>query len=417
MSTAPLAGLRVLEFSHTVMGPTAGLLLADMGADVIKVEPGPAGDHTRKLGGFASGFFAAFNRNKRSIVLDLKTAEGQSALHRLVANADVVLENYGPGTMERLGCGYEQLAPLNPRLIYLALKGYLAGPYEHRPALDEVVQFHTGLAYMTGPVGQPLRAGASVIDIMGAVFGVVAVQAALRERDATGRGQRVGSALFESAAFLMATHMAGIAATGREMPPMPARQGAWAIYQVFATKDDGQLFIGVTSDQQWLRFLEEFDLQKLAEDPRLATNGSRVQERSWLIPKLQEAIGALSLEDVSARCERANISWAPVGKPQDLFTDVHLLAGGLLDVLMPQFGGASTVMTKLPALPVEFGTERARPGLRTQPPALGEHTAEILAAAGYTAAEIKELADRGIIVAPASATVEQAPERRRGALT
>src|ERR1700753_1579106 len=214
MSAAPLAGLRVLEFSHTVMGPTAGLLLADMGADVIKVEPGPKGDHTRKLGGFGSGFFAAFNRNKRSIVLDLKSAEGQGILHRLVRDTDVVLENYGPGTMELRGCGYEHLAPLNPRLIYLALKGYLAGPYEHRPALDEVVQFHTGFGYMNGAIGQALRAGASVIDIMGAVFGVVAVQAALRERDVTGRGQRVGSALFESAAFLMATHMSGIVRHG-----------------------------------------------------------------------------------------------------------------------------------------------------------------------------------------------------------
>jgi crotonobetainyl-CoA:carnitine CoA-transferase CaiB-like acyl-CoA transferase len=401
MSAAPLAGLRVLEFSHTVMGPTAGLLLADMGADVIKVEPGPAGDHTRKLGGFASGFFAAFNRNKRSIVLDLKSIEGQGVLHRMVRDADVVLENYGPGTMERLNCGYDQLAALNPRLIYLALKGYLAGPYEHRPALDEVVQFHTGLAYMTGPPGQPLRAGASVIDIMGAVFGVVAVQAALRERDATGRGQRVGSSLFESAAFLMATHMSGIAATGREMPPMPARQGAWAIYQVFTTNDGGQLFIGVTSDQQWVRFLEEFDLQEFRADPRLATNASRVQERSWLIPRLQKAIGELSHDDVCARCEQANISWAPVGKPQDLYTDAHLLAGGLLDVLVPQFGSMKSVLTKLPALPVEFGAERSRPGLRSQPPALGEHTAEILATTGYSASEIEELADRRIIVMPA----------------
>jgi crotonobetainyl-CoA:carnitine CoA-transferase CaiB-like acyl-CoA transferase len=398
MSTAPLAGLRVLEFSHTVMGPTAGLLLADLGADVTKVEPAPAGDHTRRLGGFASGFFAAFNRNKRSIVLDLKSAEGQGVLHRLVADTDVVMENYGPGTMERLGCGYEQLAPLNPRLIYLALKGYLAGPYEHRPALDEVVQFHTGLAYMTGPPGQPLRAGASVVDIMGAIFGVVAVQAALRERDATGLGQRVGSALFESAAFLMATHMSGIAATGREMPPMPARQGAWAIYQVFSTQDGGQLFIGVTSDQQWQRFLEEFGLQALREDPRLATNGSRVKERAWLIPTLQEAIGVLSLDEVSVKCERANISLAPVGKPADLYTDAHLLAGGLLDVLVPQFGSATSVMTKLPALPVEFGAERVRPALRTQPPVPGEHTAEILAAAGYTPAEIAGLADRQVIV-------------------
>src|SRR6201984_2410026 len=214
MSARPLAGLKVLEFSHTVMGPTCGLVFAALCADVIKVEPAPRGDHTRGLGGFAAGFFAAFNRNKRSLALDLKRPEGQAAMQRIAAGADVVIENYGPGTMERLGCGYEALAKANPRLVYLALKGYLAGPYEHRPALDEVVQFQAGLAYMTGPPGRPLRAGASIIDILGAVFGVVAAQAALREREATGKGQRVSSALFESAAFLMATHMAGIAVTG-----------------------------------------------------------------------------------------------------------------------------------------------------------------------------------------------------------
>jgi crotonobetainyl-CoA:carnitine CoA-transferase CaiB-like acyl-CoA transferase len=212
----PLAGIRVLEFSHTVMGPTAGLVFAELGADVVKVEPAPKGDHTRGLGGFGAGFFAAFNRNKRSLAVDLKRKEGQVVIHRLVPTVDVILENFGPGTMERLGCGYEQLSALNTHLVYLALKGYLAGPYEHRPALNEVVQFQTGLAFMTGPPGQPLRAGASVIDIMGAVFGVVAAQAALRERDITGKGQRVSSALFESAAFLMSTHMAGMTATGLE---------------------------------------------------------------------------------------------------------------------------------------------------------------------------------------------------------
>ena len=246
----PLAGIKVLEFSHTVMGPTAGLIFAELGADVIKIEPAPKGDHTRGLGGFGAGFFAAFNRNKRSLAVDLKRPEGQAVIHRLAPTADLVLENYGPGTMERLGCGYETLATLSPRLVYLALKGYLAGPYEHRPALDEVVQFQTGLAFMTGPPGQPLRAGASVIDIMGAMFGVIAAQAALRERDTTGKGQRVSSALFESAAFLMSTHMAGMTVTGLEARPMPARRGAWAIYEVFKTSGDGQLFIGVTSDQQ-----------------------------------------------------------------------------------------------------------------------------------------------------------------------
>jgi crotonobetainyl-CoA:carnitine CoA-transferase CaiB-like acyl-CoA transferase len=396
----PLAGLKVLEFSHTVMGPTAGLVFAELGADVIKVEPAPKGDHTRGLGGFGAGFFAAFNRNKRSLAVDLKRKEGQAVIHRLVPAADVVLENFGPGTMERLGCGYEQLAELNPRLVYLALKGYLAGPYEHRPALDEVVQFQTGLAFMTGPPGQPLRAGASVIDIMGAVFGVVAAQAALRERDVTGRGQRVSSALFESAAFLMSTHMAGMTATGLDARPMPARRGAWAIYEVFQTAADGQLFIGVTSDQQWTRFVEEFGLQELAADPRLATNVLRLAERAWLIPALQAVLATLPQDEVARRCEWANVSWAPVGQPGDLFTDPHLLAtGGLVDVFISRFGGGDGKTAGLPALPVEFGVERRRPGIRRQPPRMGEHNADVLGEAGFTPAEIAALAETGVIAA------------------
>ena len=399
MPAIPLSGLRVLEFSHTVMGPTAGLILAELGADVIKVEPVPKGDHTRGLGGFAAGFFAAFSRNKRSLAVNLKRPEGQAVIHRLVPSVDVVLENYGPGTMERLGCGWEQLSPLNPRLIYLALKGYLAGPYEHRPALDEVVQFQTGLAFMTGPPGRPLRAGASVVDIMGAVFGVVAAQAALRERESTGKGQRVGSALFESAAFLMSTHMAGMAATGLEALPMPARRGAWAIYEVFRTADGGQLFIGVTSDQQWARFVEEFALQELATDPRLASNILRLQERAWLIPALQAVLGRLAQPEVEARCERANISWAPVGQPGDLFTDPHLLAtGGLLDVFISRIGGEEGKKVGLPALPIEFGAARERPGIRRQSPRMGEHTHEVLAEAGFSAEEIAGFTASGVVI-------------------
>src|SRR6516164_3644779 len=383
VSTKPLAGLTVLEYSHTIMGPCAGLLFADLGADVIKVEPAPSGDHTRRLPGFAAGFFAGFNRNKRSIALDLKHRSGQAAMHRLVKRADVLLENYAPGTMERLRCGYAELSELNPRLIYLALKGFLAGPYEHRPALDEVVQFQSGLAFMTGPVGRPLRAGASVIDILGAVFGVVAAQAALQERAITGKGQRVSSALFESAAFLMSTHMAGMTATGLEARPMPARRGAWAIYEVFKTAGGGQLFIGVTSDQQWTRFVEEFGLQELAADPRLAT---------------------MPQEEAAARCERCNVSWAPVGQPGDLFADPHLLAtGGLVDVFVSRFGEAGGKVAGLPALPIEFGTERRRPGLTRQPPRMGEHNVEVLREAGLSTAEIAALAQSGVIASRGAA--------------
>ncbi len=399
MSTVPLAGLRVLEFSHTVMGPTAGLILAELGADVVKVEPAPKGDHTRGLGGFGAGFFAAFNRDKRSLAIDLKRKAGQAAIHRLVRHTDIVLENYGPGTMERLSCGYDQLASLSPRLIYLALKGYLPGPYEHRPALDEVVQFQSGLAYMTGPPGQPLRAGASVIDIMGAMFGVIAVQAALRERELTGKGQRVSAALFESAAFLMSTHMAGMAATELEARPMPARRGAWAIYEVFRTADNGQLFIGVTSDQQWARFVEVFALQDLGADPRLATNFMRLQERSWLIPALQEVLATLPQEEVARRCERANVSWSPVGQPGDLFADPHLRAtGGLVDVFVSRQGGGEGKRVGLPALPIAFEAG-VRPGLSRQPPRIGEHNEQVLAEAGFSAEEIAALAETGVIAA------------------
>jgi crotonobetainyl-CoA:carnitine CoA-transferase CaiB-like acyl-CoA transferase len=399
MSAAPLSGIKVLEFSHTVMGPTAGLIFAELGADVVMVDPAPGGDHTRGLGGFAAGFFAAFNRNKRSVAIDLKRSEGQAALHRLAARADVVVENYGPGTMQRLGCGYETLAKINARLVYLALKGYLTGPYEHRPALDEVVQFQVGLAYTTGPPGRPLRAGASIVDILGALFGVVGAQAALRERDATGRGQRVSSALFESAAFLMSTHLAGMVVTGQPAEPMPARRGAWAIYEVFATAEGAELFIGVTSDQQWQRFTEVFGLDKLAADPRLTTNLMRIAERGWLIPALKEVLAKLPRSEVIRCCEKANISWSPVARPGDLFADAHLLAsGGLLDVVVSRAGGKPARKAALPAMPLEFGTARDRPILRRQPPSVGEHSAEVLSEAGYSRAEIAELARARVII-------------------
>jgi crotonobetainyl-CoA:carnitine CoA-transferase CaiB-like acyl-CoA transferase len=389
----PLTGLGVLEFGHTVMGPTAGLLLADLGADVIKVEPAPEGDATRRLPGFGIGFFGYLNRNKRSLVVDLKTAHGRALVHRLVADADVVVENYGPGTMERLGCGYEQLAQLNPRLVYLALKGFLSGPYEKRPALDEVVQFMAGLAYMTGPPGQPLRAGASVVDILGGVFGVVAVLAALQERAQTGRGQLVRSALFESTAFLVGQHMAGQAMTGEEPPPMPARRGAWAIYQTFETADGEQLFLGITSDSHFRAFCKSFERPDLLNDPRLATNALRIEARPWLIPEIQSILAQRTKAELVDIFERAAIPFAPVAKPADLFEDPHLLAsGGLLDVLMPN--GA---WTRLPRLPIELAGRR--PALRRQPPRPGEHTREILLGLGLGADETAALERRGAVVA------------------
>jgi crotonobetainyl-CoA:carnitine CoA-transferase CaiB-like acyl-CoA transferase len=394
--TLPLSGIRVLEFCHTIMGPTAGMLLADLGADVIKIEPSPQGDSTRRLRGFASGFFAAFNRNKRSVAIDLKAKEGRGLVHRLAGTADVVLENFAPGTMERLGCGYADLAPNNPRLIYCALKGFLSGPYEHRPALDEVVQFMAGLAYMTGPPGQPLRAGSSVIDIMGGMFAVIAIQAAITERARTGKGQFVKSALFETAALLMMQHMAGEAAIGREPPPMPVREAAWAIYDLFATADQKQIFIGLTSDGHWRRFCDHFGRADLLSDPLLQTNQDRVRQRETIRPIVADLVGRYTLAQLGELFDRIAIPFSPVARPGDLFDDAQLNAQGrMLDI---EF--ANGVRASMPCLPVEIGEHRLR--LRRQAPAIGEHTIEVLTELGLNRAQIDALREPGIIAAASS---------------
>jgi crotonobetainyl-CoA:carnitine CoA-transferase CaiB-like acyl-CoA transferase len=389
--TLPLAGIRVLELCHTIMGPSCGLVLADLGADVVKVEPAPDGDKTRRLAGFAAGFFPYFNRNKRSLAIDVKAPRGCELALRLAKSADVLVENFAPGTMDRLGLGCEALIAANPRLVYCSLKGFLSGPYEHRPALDEVVQYMTGLAYMTGPAGQPLRAGASIVDILGGVFGAVGILAALRERDATGRGQLVKSALFESAAFLMAQHMAGQAATGREPPPMPARQGAWAIYDPFPTSDGATIFVGITSDNHWRRFCTAFERPDLLDDPALRSNESRVAARERLKPLVGAIVARHSLAELVAILEQQSIPFSPVARPRDLFDDPQLNAfGRLLETMMPN--GATA---KLPRLPVELGAHDL--GLTRQPPRPGEHTREILSELGLSAEEITELHAEGVV--------------------
>jgi crotonobetainyl-CoA:carnitine CoA-transferase CaiB-like acyl-CoA transferase len=389
----PLAGVRVLEFCHTIMGPTAGVILADLGADVIKVEPAPEGDKTRRLPGFAAGFFVSFNRNKRGIALDLKSEAGRGVAHRLISQADMLFENYGPGTMERLGCGYDHVKHLNPGLIYVALKGFLSGPYEHRPALDEVVQFMGGLAYMTGPPGRPLRAGASIIDMMGGTMAVVGALAAFQERQRTGVGQYIKSALFESTAWLMTQHMAGEAITGREVPPMPARQGAWGVYEPFETADGEQIFIGLTSDNHWRRFCQEFGRHDLLNDPAYASNEARVAQRPALLPLVAEIVKRHTSTEIVAIAERIGIPFAPVAKTADLFDDPQLNAGvGLLPIDMP--GGGQT---KLPRLPLEMGDHKL--GLQRQAPKVGEHTREVMLEAGYTESEIADLIMKGAALA------------------
>jgi crotonobetainyl-CoA:carnitine CoA-transferase CaiB-like acyl-CoA transferase len=391
MPIMPLEGLTILEFTHTVMGPSCGMVLADLGADVIRVEPAPDGDRTRRLHGFATGFFVYFNRNKRCICIDLKSPEGLSVAKDMVRNADALIENFGPGTMDRLGLGWETVHALNPRLVFLAMKGFLPGPYDHRGSLDELAQYMTGLAYMTGPPGQPLRAGSSVIDIMGGVMGVIGVLAALRQRDRDGIGRKVTSSLFESSAFLVAQHMAGEAATGTAPPPMPARRGAWGIYETFPTKNGEKLFIGITSDNHWRAFCQKFERPDLFADPRFVTNADRVTNR----PALREYIAAIALEyDIATlerRMDEANIPFSPVRTPSDLFDDPQMNAHGrMLPIRMP--GGS---VAKLPTTPICFDDEA--PALRRQPPAAGEHTQEVLHALGYSEARIAALRSGGAV--------------------
>ncbi len=386
----PYEGIRVVEFTHMVMGPTCGMVLADLGAEVIKVEPighGHEGDNTRKLLGSGAGFYPLFNRNKKSLALDLKTPEGKEAVLRLIATADIVSENFKPGTMKKLGLDYDTLKKLNPRLIYVTLKGFLPGPYDHRTALDEVVQMMGGLAYMTGRRGDPLRAGTSVNDIMGGMFGAIGAMAALAQRAQTGEGQEVQSALFENNVFLVAQHMMQYQVTGKPAAPMPERISAWGVYDVFVVKDGAQIFLAVVSDTSWKIFCEVFNYQDLFDDPRLSNNNQRVLARDWLIPLLRERLQGFSAQYLSEVFEKNALPYAPITAPHDLLDDPHLKATGGLAPL--ELNDGRTVNTVL--LPLSLNQERLK--VRQSAPHLGEHNNSLLSSLGYSAEEIQKLSN------------------------
>ncbi|WP_296925477.1 CaiB/BaiF CoA-transferase family protein [Polaromonas sp.] len=386
----PLEGIRVIEFTHMVMGPTCGMVLADLGAEVIKVEP-LRGDNTRRLLGSGAGFFPLFNRNKKSIAVDLQRPEGRELVLRLIATADIVSENFKPATMAGLGLDYASLSRLNPRLIYVSHKGFLPGPYDHRTALDEVVQMMGGLAYMTGRPGDPLRAGSSVNDIMGGMFGAIGAMAALAARASSGRGQEVQAALFENNVFLVAQHMMQFAVTGEPAAPMPDRISAWGIYDVFTVKDGAQVFLAVVSDTQWLLFCEAFGFADLKDDARLASNNDRVRSRDWLLPMLRQRLALHSAAELSGIFEARGLPFAPITRPQELFEDPHLQqTGGLAPLKLPD-GRDTTV----PLLPLTL--DGRRPGVRLSPPALGEHSRELLSGLGYAEADIQRLLAQGVV--------------------
>ncbi len=389
----PLAGVRVVEFTHMVMGPTCGMALGDLGADVIKVEP-LTGDSTRRLLGSGAGFYPLFNRNKKSLAIDLHSAQGREVVLRLIATADIVSENFKTETMQKLGLDYATLSKLDERLIYVSHKGFLPGPYDHRTALDEVVQMMGGLAYMTGRPGDPLRAGSSVNDIMGGLFGAMGAMAALMQRQQTGKGQEVQAALFENNIFLVAQHMLQFAVTGKAAAPMPEKISPWGIYDVFKVKDGAQIFLAVVGDTQWRVFCEAFGFADLFADVRLASNNDRVLARSWLIPLLRERLVEQSATALARVFEQHGLPFAPITDPQHLFEDPHLQAtGGLAPMTLPDGRQTAT-----PLLPLMLDGQRL--GLRLDPPRLGQHGRELLQSLGYADEEISALVDAGVLLAP-----------------
>ncbi len=375
-----------------VMGPTCGLVLADLGADVIKVEP-LEGDNTRRLVGAGAGFYPIFNRNKRSLAVDLKHPDGKKIVEKLIATADVVTENFRPGALDKLGLGYKDLSAKHPKLVYCTLKGFLNGPYEDRPALDEVVQMMGGLAYMTGLPDRPLRVGSSVNDIMGGMFAAIGILAALREREKTGRGKLVKSALYENTVFLVGQHMAQYAITGEAPPPMSVKKPAWGVYDIFETSDD-RLFVGVVTDTQWLVFCREFKEDELGADARLKTNTQRVAERGWLLPRLGTVFKKWKRADLEKKLEAIGLPYAPITRPEDLFDDPHLNAsGGLAEIRDPRGH-----VFRTPTLPLELDGKRLPQ--RANPPSIGEGARDLLAGMGYSSADIDALARDKVIALP-----------------
>jgi crotonobetainyl-CoA:carnitine CoA-transferase CaiB-like acyl-CoA transferase len=385
----PLAGLKVVEFTHMVMGPTVGHVLASLGAEVVRVEP-IGGDQTRRLLGSGAGYFPMYNRHKASICLDLKGEAGLKVARDLAEQADILVENFRPGALDRLGLGYQALKPVNPRLIYCSEKGFLPGPYEQRTALDEVAQMMGGLAYMTGPPGKPLRAGASVIDVTGGMFGVIGILAALEQRHRTGEGQMVIASLFETTVYLVGQHMAQFAVTGKPAAPMPARVSAWAIYDVFETKDD-PVFIGVVTDALWEKFCALFGLDELWADESLRKNNDRVLARERIMPQIRALVSGFTRAEVIARLDGSGLPFAPIGKPEELFDDPHLTASGGLETVTLDSGAE----TRLPTLPIMM--DGARPSVAAHLPSPGADSRTVLAALGYGAAEIATLIASGAV--------------------
>lgn len=404
MNNLPLNGTRVMEMGHIVAGPTGGLILADLGADVIKIEdPLRGGDQARKAPAGAAGTWLFLNRNKRSFALNLKQPEGKELFIKLAATSDVVLDNYAPGVLERLGVDFSVVSKINPRIIYCSINGFLEGSYAHRPALDEVAQMMGGIAFMTGPPDRPLRIGASVTDISAATYGVIGILCALFQREKTGHGQRFTAGLFETVVFWIGQHLAQFGLTGHPPEPMPVRKMGprfrWGVFDLFRAKDDKQVFIGVTSDRHWASFCKSFQQSDLSSHPDLTDNVKRTASRDWLLPRVQEIVGKYESEELMSKLEAADIPHAPVNTPADVYNDPYLTnhEGRMLHIESKSHAtDASNKTIRTPALPIE--SNEFKFSVRRQPPRLGEHTRELLKELGVPDMKIQKLVEEKVVL-------------------
>ena len=371
----PLSHIRVVEFSHMIFGPACGMFLGLLGAEVIKVEP-PTGDKTRQLKGMGASFFPTFNRGKKSLCVDQNTPEGKEVIERLLASADILVENFRDHSLERMGLDPDKLKEKYPQLITVSCKGFLDGPYRERSALDEVVQMMTGLAYMTGPPGNPLRIGSSANDIMGGLFGAFTALAALQERGATGKGRNVRVGLFENSLLLVAQHMVQYALLGVVPEPMPNRSFTWPVYDIFSTSDQKDIFIGAVTDGQWESLCRLLHLEHLLDDPRLTTRMDQIHARNWTIPLFSKTIQRYSFIELATILEPEGIPFAPVAKPSEMYD--HPQSKGRLPVSELPDGD----LISIPGMPIEVDHNRV--GDDHTIPALGSYNDELLKELGLS---------------------------------
>jgi crotonobetainyl-CoA:carnitine CoA-transferase CaiB-like acyl-CoA transferase len=395
----PLAGVKVIELTHVMAGPVCGLMLADMGADVIKVERLPGGDSSREdlaytVGG-ESAAFMMMNRNKRGIPVDLKSEGGREVLHRLLQGADVILENYRAGTMARLGFGYDDLHARYPRLIYCAVSGFgRTGPYAERGGFDLVAQGMSGLMSITGegPGRPPVKCGAPVTDICAGILAAMGILAALHHRERSGEGQMVDTSLFEAGVILTYWQSAIAFAAKQASGPMGSAHPLSAPYEAFETAD-GWITLGAANQANWLRLLEVLDARHLAEDPRFADNAGRLENRLALAEALTGFFRTRPKAEWLERLHAAGVPAGPILDTLEMHQDPQVRARGLVaEVAHARAGPVETL-----GLPVTFTATPGGP--MSGAPLYGEHTREILAEHGLSQAEIETLLSDGAVAA------------------